>query len=313
MNKTFLLIFVVFISAGCESKLSLEKVVEARNQSIRRTDVFQAISRVSESVVVVGNYGIIVVSDDAGKSWDRTELDGWPSLIDVVACPNGDFFTVAYEAKLWRSTDKGQTWNSVQMDTSEMPQALTCDFQNKLWVVGSYGSIRRTSDSGLSWTDQSLGDDLFLTNIQFVNMSTGYIVGEFGTLLGTSNSGESWERLPSLPGEFYPHTALFIENGKGWVGGLNGQILSTIDGGHSWVLEQSPTSTPIYDIQIVNGRLYAVGGAGVSLIRGDDKWENFEHGEQILFYIRAIQPINNEELLFVGGGGTLRHIDLSKN
>jgi len=311
-HKLSLLLLVLLVSA-CESALNLEGVKESAEQSIKRTDTFQAFAQSKDRVVVVGNYGVIVVSADDGKSWSRTELQGAPTLIDIAACPDGDFFTVAYESELWHSTDGGLSWKTVQLGTREIPQALTCDVLNRLWLIGGFATIQSSTNKGNSWNDQSLNDDLFLTNIQFVNGETGYISGEFGTVLKTEDAGKSWQHLATLPDNFYPHTALFKEGGIGWVGGLGGQILNTRDGGKTWDPQQTPSIAPIYSIAAINDRLFAVGGAGVFFVFEDNQWKKFEHGELIRFFLRAIGFTPNNKILIAGGGGTLLQVNLNKS
>ena len=98
-------------------------------------------------LLVVGNHGLVLRSVDAGTTWSRQELPGWPSLIDIAACPNGQFAALATEGQVLVSADDGQTWTANQIQTEESPQGITCDPQNRLWVVGSFTTIIVSDDA----------------------------------------------------------------------------------------------------------------------------------------------------------------------
>ena len=296
---------LLFLVSGCEAPLKLDAVEKQLSQSIRRSDQFQMASTNGNTIVVVGNQGLIVTSTDEGETWLRNELAGWPELIGLASCPDGSFAALASEGQVFVSNNDGKDWQSQSLDTEETPQSIACDPQNRLWVVGSFSSIFSSEDGGASWEFTSLDEDTILTNIQFVDQQTAFISGEFGTLLESTDGGATWERLPDLKDNFYPQAMRFEDAANGWIVGLQGQILHTGDGGQTWALEPTGTHAALFGVEQAADELYAVGGEGTVLRREGQEWTELDHGQPILLYLRAVLPLGDGKLLIAGQAGAL--------
>jgi len=299
------LLVALSLIAGCEAPLKLDAVAKRMQEPLRRSDQFQMASTNGRVIVVVGNQGLVLVSNDEGVSWQRSELPGWPELISVTRCPDGSFAALAAEGQVWVSANDGADWSPHALESEEASQAITCDPQNGLWVVGSFSSIFSSTDGGESWELTSLDEDTILTNIQFVDAQTAFISGEFGTLLKTTDSGSTWERLPDLENNFYPQAMYFADADNGWIVGLQGQILQTADGGQSWDMQQTDTHAPLYGIDKADTGLYSVGGEGTVLQKSGQRWIAVKHGQPRFLYLRAVLPVGADRLLVAGQAGAL--------
>ena len=296
---------------ACEAPLVLDAVEAKRAEPVHRTDRYQAAARHESNVVVVGNQGVILRSGDSGSNWTRMELENWPAMIDVVACPNGSFVALAYDRLIFVSTDGGIGWQAKSInDTEETPQSITCAPDNRIWVVGSFTYIWSSADFGDTWTETSREEDAILTTVQFFDADTGIITGEFGTALKTVDGGDNWEQLPPLPGEFYPQEAWFRDAMRGWVIGLGGTIYYTEDGAQSWTAQPSGTQVSLFGIEAVGDTLFVVGGEGIMLRFKDDAWRPFEHGKPVRLYLRAIEALGSDRFLIGGIAGTLHIVDI---
>lgn len=291
--------------AGCEAPLRLEGVEARQAAPIRRSDVFQQAVSNGRALVVVGTHGLVLRSSDAGRSWSRQELAGWPSLIDIAACPDGRLAALATENQVVVSTDNGDNWKAHPIPTEESPQAIVCDPANRLWVVGSFSTIIVSSDGGTRWDDHSIGEDTILTNIQFIDANRAVVFGEFGMNYRSMDGGTTWAASPPLPDGFYAQDAYFADADTGWVTGLAGQILHTTDGGANWALETTDTQVPIYAIGQQGGRTFAAGGEGVLLERRDGRWIRVEYGHTVRQLLRVLEPLAGDQLLIGGAGGAL--------
>lgn len=295
---------------GCEAPLALDGVNQMRAQPVQRMDRYQAAARAADTVVVVGNQGVVLRSDDRGQSWERLALPGWPALIDLTTCADGAFYALAYDQKVFASTDQGRTWSARPLDSEETPQSITCAPDGRLWVVGSYTSIWSSADGGATWQVSSRDEDAILTTVQFFDASHGIVTGEFGTVLVTTDGGASWHAGEPLPDEFYPQEAWFSDPQHGWVIGLGGTVFATVDGGASWQREDTPTQVSLFGIEQVGEQLYVVGGEGTLLTRRDGAWQAVAHGQPIRLYLRAILALDPGHCLVGGVGGALHVIDL---
>ncbi len=311
-TSAIITLFLISSLLGCEAPLRLEGVEQRRSEPVRHSDKLQAATSHDDTIIVVGNQGLILTSNDEGQSWSRNKLPDWPALIDVAACPNGLFAALAVEGQVWTSADKGGDWFPHPFKTEEAPQAITCDPQNRLWVVGSFSSILSSSDSGETWALNSLDEDIILTNIQFLDMQNAVISGEFGTVLKSNDGGVSWERMPDIKEEFYPHAMYFNDPNSGWLVSLNGQILYTTDGAESWVFQESQTFVPLYGIEKAGNDIYIVGGEGIVLKLQGSQWLRINHGKPILLYLRVAASIGSDKLLIAGNEGTLYVLSASE-
>lgn len=302
---------------ACESRLVLDRVVEQQKKTLQRTDLFQASTANDEVIVTVGNYGVIVVSNDGGQSWQRHKLEPQPSLIDVTHCPDGSLLALAMEGQVWLSQDNGDSWTEHDMGTVEVPQAITCDPGGKLWVVASYSTILNSSDLGSSWEMHSFDEDLIFSDVQFFSSSDGLVTGEFGTLILTRDGGQSWARAEPIPAEFYPMASLFLDMEHGWVAGLNGTVFHTSDGGKTWVKQESDSSAPLYTLVQSGGKIYALGDFGTLLeyrvpngaqhkSNDNGRWVKSSIDVGSRSFLRAALALPDGGLLVGGGAGVLK-------
>jgi len=302
---------------ACESRLVLDHVVEQQQKALQRTDLFQASTANDEVIVTVGSYGVIVVSNDDGQSWQRQKLEPQPSLIDVTHCPDGSLVALAMEGQVWLSQDNGGSWTEHDMGTVEVPQALTCDPAGQLWVVGSFSTILNSPDLGSSWNIHSFDEDLIFSHVQFFSSLDGLVTGEFGTLMLTRDGGQSWARAEPVPAEFYPMASLFLDMEHGWVAGLNGTVFHTPDGGKTWVKQESDSSAPLYTLVQSGGKIYAVGDFGTLLeyrVQNSAQNKSSDNGRWVhssidvgsRSFLRAVQVLPDGSLVLGGGGGVLK-------
>lgn len=299
-------ILLVAILAGCEAPLDLSGVEAESARPSHRADLFQAVARHEDRVVVVGGMGAVVQSTDGGGNWQRTNLPDNPFLMDVAACPDGHFHAIEQTNGLWSQQPDGG-WTRQALPEMTEPMALSCDPSAALWVVGGFSTILHSTDGGASWDTWSLDEDLYLTTIQFIDRDHGVATGEFGTVLLTADGGATWERASDLPESFYPQAAYFANPEGGWVVGLNGTIWATADGAQSWESMPSGTNAPLYGIAGLDDVLLAVGENATILQHrsGDASWTSLEGVTQSRGYLRGVAGVGGGRFLVAGGGGTL--------
>lgn len=303
-------LLATLLTTGCEAPLVLDHVEAQRGATTQRFDLFQAAAGNSNTLVVVGNAGVILTSSDDGTTWQRAQLAGAPFLLDITTCADDRFVALAAERQVWLGDTTGRDWKMRPLDTFEAVQAITCDPRGNIWVVGSFSTIWKSADDGESWTEASMDEDLHFTSIQFVDDNTGYMTGEFGDIVRTQDGGATWEFLQPLPDEFYPQAAHFENADSGWIVGLNGTIWATDDGAQTWTQQDSGTTAPLYGIAKADNKLFAVGGFGTLLTSSQPgTWTRVEHGQPIRFYLRGLLPLQDDRVLTAGGAGAVLVIE----
>ena len=303
--------FVPVLLAACEAPLNLEQVAAESASNLRRYDMLQAAAHNADRVAVVSSVGAIVVSQDSGASWERIELPGRPSLIDITACETGDFYALDSQRRVWRAGPGLADWQSSAVDTPEATLSIRCAPNGRVWVSASFGTLYWSEGSLEKWNEFSLYEDLQFTAVRFVDEQNGFAVGEFGTVLATTDGGDNWEPRNPIPNEFYPMGVDFIDANSGWVGGLDGVIWHTADGGQTWQRQESVTSAPIYNIHANGHGVFAVGGSAKLVEFRSGEWRTFQGAPEVLAYMRGLDTLANGSLLIAGGGGTLAVIPLA--
>lgn len=296
----------VFLLTGCEAPLDLSGVAAEKAKPTHRSDLFQAIARFKDQVVVVGGMGSVVQSADGGKQWHSTTLAGRPYLVDVTACPDGTFYAIDKTDGIWSLQNDGK-WSRQPLPEGTEPQAMTCNSDGVLWVVGGFSTILHSLDKGASWDSWSLDDDLYLTTIQFLDEQHGFATGEFGTVLVSEDGGVSWQRATELPNSFYPQSAYFKDASTGWVVGLSGTIWKTTDAAQTWNEVPSGITTPLYGITGLGDTLVAVGDNTIILVLRleDGNWRRLGQTVVSRTYLRGVIGLDRSHFIAAGGGGSL--------
>ncbi len=308
VRRSLVAVAVLLLTSACEAPLNLDGVAEESTKSVRRYDMFQAAAAAGDRVVVVSSVGAALVSTDGGQSWERYELPGRPSLIDVTACSSGDFFALDSQHRVWELKAGDDDWISSTLDTPESTLSIHCAPGDRLWVSASFATLYSRSAQSAEWNEFSLYEDLQFTSVHFIDELNGFAVGEFGTVMATTDGGETWSRREPLPNEFYPMAADFLDAATGWVGGLDGVIWQTEDGGMSWQRQSSVNPSPIYSIRASDNGVYASGGSAKLVELVDDRWQRMADAPKVLAYIRGLAVLPGGSLLVAGGGGTLATI-----
>lgn len=309
-SRAFVACGVALVLAACEAPLNLEQVDAEGAKDLRRYDMLQAAAHNGDQVAVVSSVGAVVVSGDGGQNWERIELPGRPSLIDITACETGDFFALDSQRRVWRRVAGETEWHASKVDTPEATLSIYCAPNGRVWVTASFSTLYWSDTSLGQWQEFSLYEDLQFTAVRFVDELNGFAVGEFGTVLASTDGGDTWEPREPIPNEFYPMGADFLDARSGWVGGLDGVIWHTADGAQSWQRQESVTSAPIYNIHANGHGVFAVGGSAKLVELKGDTWHTFAGAPEVLAYMRGLDTLANGSLLVAGGGGTLAVIPL---
>ena len=299
-----------FALSACEAQLNLQGVEREQAKTITRFDMFQSVAHHGDRVVVVSSTGAVLRSDDNGANWERFDLSGRPSLIDVSSCPSGDFYALDTQHQIWRLLSGSDEWIMSLLDTRESTLSIHCAPDNTVWVTASFSTLYSSRDNAASWQEFTLDEDLQFTKIRFFDDQVGIAVGEFGTVLITSDGGTNWERGGDIPNEYYPMAAHFRDQQTGWVGGLDGVIWATTDGAQTWQRQQSANKAPIYGIDATDERVFAVGGSGTLVEYVDGEWQLLAGAPPVLSYLRGLNILSNQSLLVAGGAGTVATIPL---
>ncbi|MBK6880783.1 MAG: hypothetical protein IPN65_04025 [Elusimicrobia bacterium] len=247
--------------------------------------VFLAADKAGERVVVVGERGMIRLSDDRGTSWKSAPV---PVNVTLTAVRFADPLTgwaTGHEGVILKTNDGGASWKLVRgspNDESPAPDdpadqsffaeraplfdLLALDPQ-RIWAVGAYGTALRSLDGGETWTPVTIGKNSDLHLFALVRDAGGalWAAGEAGVLYVSRDGGRSWSLSPKMsPGSFFGGTAL--DNGGVLLFGLRGRVFvrQPVDG--AWKKLPGLTQRSLHGAVRVGKDTTLVGGAGGTLI-----------------------------------------------
>lgn len=283
-------------------------------------------------IVVVGERGHILTSDDHGVSWQQQLAPTRATLTSVFFSDPGNGWAAGHDGVILQTRDGGRRWQQVYAAVDDERPILDLCFTTPShgYAVGAYGLFLETRDGGANWAviefnpatladeellDDELDDalaeepwgiDVHLNQMVATAAGRVFIAAEAGNLYRSDDGGRSWLSLPSpYEGSFYgtlPHA-----NGELLAFGLRGHVFATTDAGHSWTpLETGVQATLNDGIRLRDGRLVLAGLAGTLLISTDQGKSFALHAQDDRAGIAKVLQAGDGALILLGEQGVKR-------
>lgn len=146
----------------------------------------------------VGQYNTIRKTTNGGASWFGQQIESisWYYAVYFIDGNNGFIGEGPNLGRLYRTTDGGSTWNTVNESITYSIRDIF--FVNNLtgWAVG-FGdlnqTISKTTDGGLSWFNQPTEISISPISVYFIDSNHGWLCSTVGRILSTIDGGVSWE------------------------------------------------------------------------------------------------------------------------
>lgn len=258
--------------------------------------VLQSAAVAGRRIVAVGERGIVVLSEDEGRTWRQVRVPVSVGLIAVRFADAQRGWIVGHGGVVLASVDGGLTWTK-QLDGLAAAQRMLDDSQSggsaagaraeaerlvadgadkpffdavffdsqRGIIVGAYNLAFETSDGGKTWSPMSRRLDNPQGSHLYAIRSRGtevVIVGEQGLVFRSTDSGRTFARL-SLPyrGSFF--TVELPGSNDIVVAGLRGNLWRSTDGGGTWTQLTVPAPVSITASAVdVRGRVWLGNQAG---------------------------------------------------
>lgn len=138
---------------------------------------FNSMCFVSEYVGFFGGYGILIVTEDGGNTFDYIDL-GSNNFTDLETDQNLTVYALSDSGTLYETTDLGYNWNTLINDSSE--EFTDMDFGKNLSVIcGKDGCIYLRYTNQSAWSKAG--------NIPAVNFYCSYVKDNDEVVLGSDN------------------------------------------------------------------------------------------------------------------------------
>lgn len=234
-----------------------------------------AAARAGQRIVAVGDYGIVILSDDGKAFRQAKQVPTRSVLTSVFFLDEKRGWAAGHDGTVITSNDGGDTWQLLREEPGKERVLLSVWFENaqRGLVVGQFGLALETEDGGKTWNERRLvegeaGEKHFMQI--FGGGGLLFIAAESGTLLRSEDGGRDWKAVQTAnKGSFW--TGLVLADGAIVAAGMRGHIYRSEDRGARWMEMPSGTQQSITAItQRPDGSLRLIGNAGTDLVSTDD-------------------------------------------
>ncbi|MBV8468352.1 MAG: glycosyl hydrolase [Burkholderiaceae bacterium] len=235
-------------------------------------------TRAGKRLVAVGDRGLVILSDDDGKTYRQARtVPTRATLTAVWAADASHFFAVGHWGVILASADAGETWTLQRSDFSADQPLFSVWFKDARHGVaaGLFSLLLVTSNGGTTWDPVKMPAPLNNKgDLNLYKLFPGvdgdvWLAAEQGMVYRSKDLGQSWTAFPTgAKGTFWAGAVL--PNGTVVVGGLTGRVMLSDDQGKTWHESESGTKSSITDMMAIpDVGLFAVALDGISLLSLD--------------------------------------------
>ena len=310
----FLILFLFSASNAISASFNLDTGYAAVSDKYDKT-LINDIDEAGSRIIGVGIHGIIIYSDDLGKSWMQSVVPTTKTLTSIDCTDESICWAVGHDAYILKTTDGGKTWNIQFSDeVFDAPLLSISMFNNRMGIaVGAFAKSLRTSDGGSTWEEFYVTEDEFQPHLNNVltEGENAFVAGELGLFYYSSDYGESWNTYETgYNGSLW--SSLLIKDDQLILIGMSGNIiLATQKDNKDFSFEiynNGIRNTLTNAINLSDGKIAIAGLGGViSIVDFYDKKNISTCVRQDRLGNNAIIESENSNLLIVGQKGARLH------
>ncbi len=248
---------------------------DARPSNLATSNLLLAGARTGSRLVVVGEYGHVLLSDDDGANWRQARhVPTRTTLTAVTFVDERTGWAVGHGGIVIGTRDGGENWQllSGRIDGKDPLFSVWFRDDKHGLVVGPYGHAERSSDGGATWQQFEIAagelGERHLNQIVARDRLV-LIAAESGAAFRSEDGGETFKPV-ALPykGSIWGGTALADRTLLLW--GMGGTVLRSTDDGLTWSAITSGTDQSLAGgAQLADGSVVVAGLNGVTLTSRD--------------------------------------------
>lgn len=266
-----------------------------------------AAARAGERIVTAGDFGTVLLSDDAGASWRQAaSVPTRATLTSVAFADARQGWAVGHGGVVLGTRDGGERWTRLaDLGKDVVPFSLRfSDAQHGL-AVGAFGFAAATEDGGRTWKRQAISQDEYgdrhLYSIFAGPEGVLWIAAEGGVVFRSDDAGRSFHAV-TLPYKGSIWSGTVLRDGAVLAWGMGGRVLRSGDGGRSWIEVPSGTQQALTaGVQLAGGEIVIAGLAG-AVIRSRDGGRTF---------VAQTRPERQSHTALIEAGGALHTFTLA--
>lgn len=282
---------------AAESRAVADLLAQPAQANTRAVHSLQlSVARAGTRLVSVGERGLVLLSDDGGKSWRQAKSVPVSVALTAVHFVSDKLgWAVGHSGVVLNSIDGGDTWLR-QLDGLKAAQ-IVAENARALAAAGGDGAARHLREAEGLLQD---GPDKPFLGVYFADAKQGWIVGAYGLALATVDGGVSWQslmgRIPNAGGKHL--YAVRQDAGSLLMAGEQGVLFRSTDGGASFQKISTPYAGTFFGaLPVGTNGLLAYGLRG-NAWRSDDSGANW-------IRLELPQPVTLTAALKLADGGLL--------
>lgn len=250
-------------AASTPAALTTAASVSARSQRA----AMLAVTRAGDRLVVAGERGAVLLSDDGGSSWRQARVPVRVALTAVQFVDARRGWAVGHFGVVLRSEDGGETW-TLQLDGARAAQLA---------------QAAAKTDDARSAADQLVqdGPDKPLLAVHFSDAERGFVVGAYNLALKTTDGGKSWQYVGhELPNPRRLHLyGIAVSGQQMLVAGEQGLLMASSDGGDRFRAVEAPYPGSYFGVFTAGPGTFVAYGLRGTAFRSDDAGKSWQKAE----------------------------------
>ena len=264
-----------------------------------------------ENGYAVGNAGLLLISNDAGATWNEPERMTKQAFLCVKS--KGDRTLIAGQKGTIMSKTGDGEWETIETPFETRIMKLDFNASNLIVAVGEFGLIHRSKDGGASWDDVTLdwgqyndeGYEPHLYDVVVKDDGTVVIGGEFGLILWSDDGGDTFVARHQGDESVF---ALHLDGegtGSSYAVGQDNLILRSQDGGNTWQsIDVGGEEANLLGVWSGQGEVVITGIR--TLLRSSDDGESWSRADDIQIVRTWYQGATTGVSEVAAGNGFLR-------
>jgi photosystem II stability/assembly factor-like uncharacterized protein len=237
-----------------------------------------AVTRAGQRLVAVGERGIVLLSDDSGRSWRQVVTPVRASLTTVTFVGEKKGWAAGHLGVILHTEDGGESWvkqfdgtqaGDLVLAAAEKRAAAESDPDKKEDLL--YSARRLVED----------GPDKPFLDLCFLDEHTGFVVGAFNLIFRTTDAGATWtpwqDRVEN-PMELHFY-GIQVAGEALYIAGEQGMLLRSTDGGAHFTSLVSPYEGSYFGLVTDPDGSVVVFGLRGNVYRSADRGESWDRVE----------------------------------
>lgn len=257
-----------------------------------------AVGAAGTRLVAAGERGIILYSDDAGKSWRQAAVPVSVSLTALQFVDSRNGWAVGHQGVVLRTIDGGATWQK-QLDGIQAAALVLSD------ATASFGPER---DKAVAEAQRLVDDgpDKPFLDLYFDSPTTGYVLGAYNMMFRTVDGGatwQPWQNRVANPKGLHLYGMRGTANAI-YLAGEQGLLLRSTDKGDSFSALPTPYKGSYFGLLAARGGVLLAYGLRGNAFRSTDQgatWSQVATGVQAS--LAAGTVTSDGALVLVSQGG----------